>query len=133
MLDSFSISPVEPSTASRIGSLKGLGTQLLEQVKRGEQATQNDIKKALDSSGLPGTLPHPLRHLFQRLESRMISPEEQSMISTYKKEITKIYRQRGDIVRDGIDKNLQRNQIELLARAANKTASSFQQLLSSQQ
>jgi hypothetical protein len=125
-------SPVAAVTAAGGGELQNLFQSIGASLRQHEESIRSSFAEGLKRNGDLSGIPDHVRRQFEVWEATFTGTEERKLVEALKRKVTDISLSNEAYVRDQAQQKTARFQLELAMRAANKSVSGIQQLLSSQ-
>jgi hypothetical protein len=120
------------SPASGGSELQNLFQSIGNSLRKQEEDIRSGFEEGLKTNSSLSGVPEHVRRQFEVWEATYTGAEERKLVESLKRKITEIAVSNEDYVRDAAEQKTARFQLELAMRAANKSVSGIQQLLSAQ-
>ncbi len=114
------------------GELQRLFQSVSTSLRQNEESIRSGFAEGLDPNGKLFGLPPHIQRQFEVWDKTFTGGEERKLVEALKKKITEISTNTENYVKDAAQQKTAQFQLELAMRAANKTVSGIQQLLSAQ-
>lgn len=127
----LSISAVEKPGANTASGLDGLQNRLMEKLHQSEDNITGNIRQVLEPSNFFDKYSKQVQEKFRLLESQARTPEQAELIRTIRTRMEELNSHRGNILKERVEFNAKKFEIELSAKAMGKVTNGIQQLISS--
>jgi hypothetical protein len=114
------------------GELQRLFESVSTSLRQNEESIRRGFTEGLDPQGKLFGLPPHIQRQFEVWDQTFTGGEERKLVEAMKKKMTEITLNTENYVKDAAQQKTAQFQLELAMRAANKTVSGIQQLLSAQ-
>jgi hypothetical protein len=129
----MSVSEASPAAAAAPGNeLQSLFQSIGASLRTHEESIRSSFVEGLRKNGELSGIPDHVRRQFEVWDATFTGTDERKLVEALKRKITEIAASNEDYIRDQAQQKTARVQLELAMRAANKSVSGIQQLLSSQ-
>lgn len=125
----YSVSPNASAESSPTG-MAGIGEKLTDVMRTHDARITDDIKAALEPGSPLMRVPDTVRARFRQLENASLPDEQKRLIKEVKARVIELYENNSNFVESKTQSKIDSIYTEITAKAAGKTMSAIQQLLS---